>query len=52
LLPQLGQVKTLTASNITLTSPTPVTLQLDGENVGHLPATLSVETKTLRVIVP
>jgi diacylglycerol kinase family enzyme len=42
----------LTAPKVTLTSSVPVTLQLDGENVGRLPATLSVETKMLRVVVP
>ena len=40
------------ARSITLTSATRVALQLDGENVCDLPATLSVQPKTLQVIVP
>jgi YegS/Rv2252/BmrU family lipid kinase len=42
----------LQSSQVRLTSPTRVALQLDGENVGELPATLSVLPKALRVIVP
>lgn len=40
------------AAKVTLTSPSRVLLQLDGENVGPLPATLSMIPKALRVIVP
>jgi diacylglycerol kinase (ATP) len=40
------------AATVTLTSPTRVLLQLDGENVGELPATLSIVPKALRVLVP
>jgi diacylglycerol kinase family enzyme len=29
-----------------------VLLQLDGENIGELPAALSIEPQALRVIVP
>jgi YegS/Rv2252/BmrU family lipid kinase len=39
-------------SLITLTSPSRVLLQLDGENVGELPAHISVVPKALRVLVP
>jgi diacylglycerol kinase (ATP) len=51
-LPSLGRVKSITASKVTLTASAPVQLQLDGENVGCLPATLFIEPKALRVIVP
>jgi YegS/Rv2252/BmrU family lipid kinase len=50
-LPRLG-VKLFAAPKVTLTSSRPVQLQLDGENVGPLPATLFVDPKALRVIVP
>ena len=33
-------------------TPAPVALQLDGDNVGHLPAKFSVRPKLLRVLVP
>jgi len=49
---QFARARLLTASSLTLTSPSRVLLQLDGENAGELPATLSVEPKTLRVIIP
>ncbi len=42
----------LQSSQVRLTSPSRVALQLDGENVGELPATLSVLPKALRVVVP
>ncbi len=42
----------LSAASLNLTSPGRVLLQLDGENAGELPATLSVSAKSLRVIVP
>ena len=35
----------LTADSFTLASPDRVLLQLDGENAGELPATVSVEAK-------
>jgi YegS/Rv2252/BmrU family lipid kinase len=49
---QFCRARQLSAPALTLTSPVRVLLQLDGENVGELPATLSVEPKALRVIVP
>jgi diacylglycerol kinase (ATP) len=51
-LDHLRSAVRLQSANITLASPTPVLLQLDGENVGPLPATLSMVPKALRVIVP
>ena len=42
----------LRASSITLSSDTPVPLQVDGEMIGHLPATFSIEKSRLRVVVP
>ena len=45
-------VRRLSASKLELTSATPAAFELDGEWVGHLPATFSVEPKKLRVLVP
>ena len=45
-------VRRLRAEKIELTSETPAAFELDGEWVGHLPATFSVERQKLRVIVP
>jgi diacylglycerol kinase family enzyme len=42
----------LTAEKIELTSETPAAFELDGEWIGHLPATFSVERQKLRVVVP
>jgi diacylglycerol kinase (ATP) len=40
------------AESLTLTSPLPAPLEVDGELVGHLPATFSIERGRLRVVVP
>ncbi len=40
------------AREITLTSPTPVPLEVDGELMGHLPATFTLEPQRLRVLIP
>jgi diacylglycerol kinase (ATP) len=40
------------AESLSLSSPAVTPLQLDGELVGHLPATLSIQSSRLRVIVP
>jgi len=40
------------ADSLTLTSPSPTPLQVDGELIGGLPATFSVEPSRLRVVVP
>jgi diacylglycerol kinase (ATP) len=40
------------AQTLTLTSPAPAPLEVDGELIGHLPATFSVERARLRVVVP
>src|SRR5438046_8255905 len=37
------------ASSLTLTSPVPAPLQFDGELIGHLPATFSIERSRLKV---
>ncbi len=51
-LHQRGGVKHLKGSQITVSSAAPVWLELEGENVGHLPATLKVNRHALRIIVP
>jgi diacylglycerol kinase (ATP) len=45
-------VQRISAEKFELTSETPVAFELDGEWVGHLPATFSVERQKLRVAVP
>ncbi|MEY4918431.1 MAG: hypothetical protein RL616_2344 [Verrucomicrobiota bacterium] len=45
-------VRRLRAAQFELTSATPAAFELDGEWVGQLPATFSVEPKKLRVSVP
>ncbi|HEY3912861.1 MAG TPA: diacylglycerol kinase family protein [Verrucomicrobiae bacterium] len=42
----------LRSSTVLLTSSVPVILQVDGENVGQLPAMFSLLPKVLRVVVP
>jgi diacylglycerol kinase (ATP) len=43
---------TFQAAAFRISSDAPVPFELDGENVGHLPATFSVRSGALRVIVP
>ncbi|HEY4414947.1 MAG TPA: diacylglycerol kinase family protein [Verrucomicrobiae bacterium] len=45
-------VSRINASRFQLTSQVPVAFELDGEWVGHLPATFSLEREKLRVAVP
>jgi diacylglycerol kinase (ATP) len=45
-------VQRLRAEKFELTSENPAAFELDGEWVGHLPATFSIEPKKLRVVVP
>jgi YegS/Rv2252/BmrU family lipid kinase len=40
------------AETVTLTSESPTPLQIDGELIGHLPATFSLDRSRLRVIAP
>jgi YegS/Rv2252/BmrU family lipid kinase len=42
----------LQAECLTLTSAAPVPVEVDGELIGHLPATFSIDRSRLRVIVP
>lgn len=46
------RVQRLSGERIELTSDSPAALELDGEWVGALPATFSVERQKLRVVVP
>ncbi len=46
------RVRRLRAEKLELTSETPTAFELDGEWVGHLPATFSVERQKLRVVIP
>jgi diacylglycerol kinase (ATP) len=45
-------VKSFRAQTLTLTSTSPTPLEVDGENIGHLPAVFSLQREKLRVIVP
>jgi len=47
-----GVVQRFQAGSFTLASNSPVPFELDGELVGHLPATFSIERDRLRVVVP
>jgi YegS/Rv2252/BmrU family lipid kinase len=47
-----SRVKNFQAASFTLTSPGPAPFHVDGELVGQLPASFSVQPKALRVIVP
>jgi YegS/Rv2252/BmrU family lipid kinase len=40
------------AESFTLTSTDRIAFQLDGDNIGHLPARFTVQRQTLRVLVP
>jgi diacylglycerol kinase (ATP) len=44
--------KLFKADSLTLTSPSATPLEIDGELIGHLPATFSVQRSRLRVVVP
>ena len=44
--------KSFRAESLTLESDSPAPLQIDGELIGHLPATFSIEKARLRVVVP
>ena len=45
-------VKTFRAESVTLTALAPTPLEVDGELIGRLPATFSVQRSRLRVVVP
>jgi YegS/Rv2252/BmrU family lipid kinase len=45
-------IKHFRADSLTLTSPQPTPVEVDGELIGHLPATFSLERQRLRVVVP
>ncbi len=51
-LHKAGSARHFQAETITLTAPGRTPLELDGEQVGELPARFSVQRKLLRVIVP
>lgn len=40
------------AETLTLTSNSPSPIEVDGDNIGHLPAVVSINREALRVIVP
>ena len=50
--PPASLVRAFQAESLTLTSPVPTPLEADGELLGRLPATFSVQRSGLRVIVP
>jgi len=50
--PPASLVRAFQAESLTLTSPVPTPLEADGELLGRLPATFSVQRSRLRVIVP
>lgn len=50
--PPASLVRAFQAESLTITSPVPTPLEADGELLGRLPATFSVQRSRLRVIVP
>jgi YegS/Rv2252/BmrU family lipid kinase len=47
-----GAARCFRGETFTLTSPGSTPLEVDGESVGHLPATFSIQPQKLRVVVP
>ena len=47
-----GVAKSFRAKNFTITSDATTPLEVEGENIGHLPATFSIQPKKLRVVTP
>jgi diacylglycerol kinase family enzyme len=47
-----GAARCLRGETFTLTSPASTPLEVDGESIGHLPATFSIQPQKLRVVVP
>lgn len=47
-----GVARCFRAKTLTLQGSSPTPLEVDGENIGHLPATFSVQSRKLRVVVP
>ncbi len=47
-----GVAKCFRAEKLTLSSTSPTPMEVDGENIGHLPATFSIQQKKLRVVAP
>jgi diacylglycerol kinase (ATP) len=47
-----GAARSFRTETFTLASPASTPLEVDGESVGHLPATFSIQPQKLRVIVP
>lgn len=48
----VGVAKCFRAEKLTLSSAGPTPMEVDGENIGHLPATFSIQQKKLRVVAP
>jgi diacylglycerol kinase family enzyme len=47
-----GGVRHFRVASVSLEGPASVPFHVEGENVGYLPATFSLEPETLRVVVP
>ena len=50
--PAAGETLRMRGARIELSCPGPAPFELEGDNVGHLPATFSVLPRVLRVLVP
>lgn len=50
--PPEGVAKTFRSQSFTLECDKKTPLELDGENIGHLPATFTIQKQALRVVVP
>ena len=47
-----ASIRVFQAAALELSSPTPTPLEVDGELIGHLPASFSLQPSRLRVIIP
>jgi YegS/Rv2252/BmrU family lipid kinase len=47
-----GVARSFRAKSFTLHSDSPTPLEVDGENVGHLPASFTIQSQKLRVVIP
>jgi diacylglycerol kinase family enzyme len=51
-LPRMAGAQNFQAESIQLSAAGPLPFELDGDNVGHLPVTFSVQRSVLRVLTP
>jgi len=50
--PPAGITQSFPATRLSLSAAVPTPIQLDGENAGHLPATITIQRQKLRIVRP